>query len=204
MAQKLRVAIALASLIVPTAWADMPSASAIVTPPQPQWTELTVEQRVILAPLADEWDALEFNRRKKWLGITRLFSTLTPEEQRRIQVQMQEWAKLSPEQRRQAREHFLTTNKLPAEKKQELKQKWEEYSNLPEEEKERLKQQAAAKPLPKPGWAPIGAPAPTAKPPGTGAAEPAPVAAPQPAAEAVTPVNAASPPAPSGEAETRR
>lgn len=204
MAQKLRIAVALASLIVPTAWADMPSPSAIVTPPQPQWTELTVEQRVILAPLADGWDALEYNRQKKWLGITRVFPTLTPEEQRRMQVQMQEWAKLTPEQRRQAREQFLTTNKLPPEKKQELKQKWEEYSSLPEEEKERLKQQAAAKPLPKPGWAPIGAPAPTARPPVKSAAEPAPVAGPQPAAEAATPPTAASPSPPAGEAETRR
>ena len=56
MAQKLRVAIALASLIASMAWAEMPSPSAIVTPPQPQWTELTVDQRVILAPLADQWD----------------------------------------------------------------------------------------------------------------------------------------------------
>lgn len=204
MAQKLRVAITLASLIASTAWAEMPSPSAIVTPPQPQWTELTVAQRVILAPLADQWDALEYNRQKKWLGITRLFPTLTPEEQRRIQVQMQEWAKLTPEQRRQAREQFMTTNKLPVEKKQELKQKWEEYSNLPEEEKARLKQQAVTKPLPKASWAPLGVPAPTAKPPGTSAAEPAAVAAPQAAAEAMTPATAASPAVPSGEAEARR
>ena len=91
MAEKLRVAVILASFIALTAWADVPSPSSIATPPQPQWTELSVEQRTILAPLSDDWDAMEYSRQKKWLGITRRFATMTPEEQRRIQGQMQEW-----------------------------------------------------------------------------------------------------------------
>jgi hypothetical protein len=37
---------------------------------------------------------------EEWLGITRRFASMTPEEQRRIQVQMQEWGKLTPAQRR--------------------------------------------------------------------------------------------------------
>lgn len=201
MAEKLRGAVILSSFIAVTGWADVPGPSAIATPPQPQWTELTVEQRTILAPLSDDWDAMEYNRQKKWLGITRRFPTMLPEEQRRIQAQMQEWGKLTPEQRRLARENFMTANKLPAEKKQELKQKWEEYSSLPEEEKERLKQQAASKPVPKPGRAPVGA-APASLPPAPSAQ---PAVIPVPAAETVhqpLPPPAASPP--SGEAETRR
>lgn len=158
--------------------AEVPSATALATPPQPQWTELTVEQRVILAPLSDEWDAMDYGRQKKWLGITRRFATMTAEEQRRVQVQMQEWGKLTPEQRRLARENFISTSKLPTEKKQELRQKWEEYSNLPEEEKERLKQQAESRPVPRPGRAP--SPATTA----AGVIAPAPVAVPSPAPSA--------------------
>jgi len=151
MAQKLRFGVVLASLVALTAWAEVSGPSVIATPPQPQWSELTIEQKTILAPLSDDWDAMEYHRQKKWLGITRRFPNMTPEEQRRVQTQMQDWGKLAPEARRLARENFAAANKLPLEKKQELKQKWEEYSNLPEEEKARLKQQAASKAVPRPG-----------------------------------------------------
>ncbi|WP_313953888.1 DUF3106 domain-containing protein [Accumulibacter sp.] len=155
MAEKLRVAIVLSSFIAVTGWADALNPSAIATPAQPQWSELTVEQKTILAPLSYDWDGMDYARQKKWLGITRRFFKMTADEQRRVQVQMQDWGELTPEQRRVARENFITANKLPVEKKQELKQKWQEYSSLPEEEKERLKQQAATRPLPKTG--PVGA-----------------------------------------------
>ena len=158
MAEKLGVAVAvLTALLALPVRAEVPGPSAIVTPAQPQWTELTVEQKIVLAPLSDDWDILESNRQKKWLGIARRFASMTPAEQRRIQTQMQEWGKLTPAQRAQARENFITASQLPAEKKEELRQKWEEYSSLPEEEKERLKQQAASKPVPKPGHSPLGA-----------------------------------------------
>ena len=151
MAEKLRIAVILSSLVAATGWADVLSPSAIATPAQPQWSELTVEQKVVLAPLGYDWDAMDYPRRKKWLGITRRFFTMMPEEQRRIQGQMQNWGQLTPEQRRVARENFLAANKLPVDKKQELRQKWEEYSSLPEEEKERLKQEAARMPAAKAG-----------------------------------------------------
>ncbi len=157
MAEKLGAAIAvLASLLlVLPVGAEVSGPSAIITPAQPQWTELTVEQKIVLAPLSDDWDSLESNRQKKWLGIARRFASMTPAEQRRIQTQMQEWGKLTPAQRALARENFLSASQLPAEKKEQLRQKWEEYSSLPEEEKERLKKQAASRPLPKPGHAPL-------------------------------------------------
>ena len=141
-------AIILSALLITPGWAETTSPSLVVTPPQPKWSELTVQQKIILAPLADDWDSLEYFRQKTWLDIVTRFATMTPEEQRRIQVQMQEWGKLTPAQRQLARENFKTANQLPAKKKQELRQKWEEYSNLPEDEKEKLKQQAASAPKP--------------------------------------------------------
>lgn len=143
MAEKLLLGVILSSFIAFTAWADVPGPSAIVTPPQPQWSELTVEQKAILAPLSYDWDGMDYARQKKWLGITRRFHSMTADEQRRVQVQMQDWGKLTPEQRRLARENFITANRLPVEKKQELRLKWQEYSSLPDEEKEKLKRQAA-------------------------------------------------------------
>ncbi|MEI7613550.1 MAG: DUF3106 domain-containing protein [Betaproteobacteria bacterium] len=138
-------------ILASTGWAATTSPSLIATPPQPKWSELTVTQKIVLAPLSDDWDSLESYRQKKWLSIVTRFPAMAPEEQRRIQGQMQEWGKLTPEQREQARQNYKAAIQLPSEKKQELKQKWEEYSSLPEAEKEKLKEQASSKPAPKPG-----------------------------------------------------
>lgn len=130
--------------LVTSVWAaEASSPTFVVTPAQPKWSDLTVPQRIVLAPLSDDWDSFENFRQKKWLSIAARFPGMTQEEQRRIQKQMQEWGKLTPEQRQLARENYKAAKQLPAEKKQELKQKWEEYASLPPEEKEKLKQQAA-------------------------------------------------------------
>jgi hypothetical protein len=161
MVKTLLVGLVLSGVLASTGWSATSSPTLIATTPQPKWSELTVPQKIVLAPLSDDWDSMEYYRQKKWLGIAARFSVMTPEEQRHIQGQMQEWAKLTPEERQLAREKFKTANQLPIEKKQELKQKWEEYSNLPEEEKEKLKKQAhqdAIKPVPKPGRPPANPP----------------------------------------------
>lgn len=160
MAKKLFVGIIFSCIFTTTGWATTPSPALIATPPQPMWSELTVPQKIVLAPLCDDWDSLEYHRQKKWLAIAANFSTMTPEEQRRIQRQMQRWGKLTPEQRQTARENFKTASQLPAEKKEALKKKWEEYSNLPEDEKERIKQQATNTLAPKPVHPATSAPAP--------------------------------------------
>jgi hypothetical protein len=172
MVKKHLVALIFSSLLAVTGWAATPGPSVIATPPQPQWNELTIQQKSVLAPLGGDWDAMEYYRRKKWIGIAVRFPKMTPEEQQRIQGQMQEWTKLTPGQRQLAREKFQTVTQLPTEKKEALKQKWEEYSNLPEEEKEKHKQQATANPAGKTGRpAAAGVPPTTSgSPAGTGAA----------------------------------
>ena len=154
MVKTRRIGIILSFLLATSGWAETSSPSLVATPPQPIWSELTVQQKIILAPLSSDWDSLPFFRQKKWLGIATRFPTMTPEEQRRIQGQMQAWGKLTPEQRQLARENFKTANQLPAEKKQELKLKWQEYSNLPDDIKEKLKRQAERDSISKPGQPP--------------------------------------------------
>ena len=196
MAKTRLAAIVFSCLLFTSVWAETASPSLVVTPPQPKWSELTVRQKIVLAPLADDWDSLEYFRQKKWLSIVTRFATMTPGEQRRIQAQMQEWGKLTAEQRQLARENFKTANQLSAEEKQEFKKKWEEYVNLPDDEKEKFKQQAASKPAPKPGrpTAPTPAPlppvlaTPAAPTPQTPSPPPAtPEAAPSTSAETTTP-----------------
>ncbi|MFT3847811.1 MAG: DUF3106 domain-containing protein [Propionivibrio sp.] len=142
MAKSRLTGLVLAVFFTTTGWAATPSPSLIVTPPQPKWSELTVQQKTVLAPLSDDWDSLEYHRQKKWLGIVARFPSMTPQEQRRIQIQMQGWGKLTDDEREQARENYISTKQLPLEQKRELKKKWEEYSNLPEEERARLRERA--------------------------------------------------------------
>lgn len=144
---KLVAGVALSLLLLSPVRAEPPTTAIIGTPPQPTWSQLNLDQRVVLAPLGSEWDKMEHLRRKKWLLIAERFAKMNPGEQRRVQDRMREWVLMTPEQRTKVRDSYKEFAQLPAEQKQAVKQKWEAYSNLPEEEKARIKQGAkAAKP----------------------------------------------------------
>jgi hypothetical protein len=105
---------------------------------RPAWAELTADQQMILAPLKAEWDALDPERRRKWVGIANRYPKMKPEQQERVQRRMQAWASLTPEQRRQARENYRRIAKQRAEKQQKLREAWAEYQALPPHERQRL------------------------------------------------------------------
>jgi hypothetical protein len=109
---------------------------------RPAWIELAPEHREILAPLKDDWENLERERRLKWVGIAKRYPKMKPEEQARMQRRMQAWSKLTPEQRRQARESYKT---LAKDKDQHgnLREQWAEYQALPPEERQSLEPQPA-------------------------------------------------------------
>lgn len=127
-------------------------ASALNSFSQPSWSELSIEQKTVLAPLVNDWDELEPYRKKKWLGIAQRFGTLAPEEKARVQTRMKEWARLSPAERKAARDSFTSMRKAPAEHhgimKETIRQKWQEYSELPEDEKKQLRSEANGKNVP--------------------------------------------------------
>ncbi len=138
-------------LCVCAALTSVPAYSASSPKKSLTWSELTQDQRTILAPLSNDWDSLDSPRKKKWIGIAKRYPTMTVAEQEKVQRRMQDWAKLSPDQRRTARQGFKNLSKLPPEKKQTLRDKWEEYQQLPEEEREKLRSaQKAKKPSSKP------------------------------------------------------
>lgn len=105
----------------------------------PSWAELTQDQKSTLAPLSEDWDSLNTQRKRKWLGIAKRYPTMKADEQSNVQRRMQDWAKLTAEQRRSAREGFKSISKLPPKQKQVLRDKWEEYQQLPEDERQKLR-----------------------------------------------------------------
>jgi len=212
---------------VPSIGAD--AALALPTPPatnpqpsvHPNWSELTIVQQRILAPLAPEWNGMPELARKKWLQIAQAYPKYPPSQQQRLQTRMSDWVKLTPEQRHRARENFQTTKSVPVQKKNEA---WQRYQQLPEEQKKELAAAAKAQKHPsavtalpgstslakdaakavhhggrtKPGTT-KSAPNPLApvKPTATASAPAAaPAAAPAPAPAAAAPAPASVPPAP--------
>ena len=117
---------ALAALILGLCFA-LPSFAAPAEKKQPDWAQLNSEQQQILAPLANDWNTLGERRRKKWLLLAKRYPKMKPEEQQRLQTQMQDWAKLTPQQRAIARENYKKLAKQPPEKREAVKQKWHEY-----------------------------------------------------------------------------
>ena len=118
------------------------SVTAFSAPPQkkpPSWAELTQDQKTTLAPLSEDWDTLNAQRKRKWLGIAKRYPKMKPDEQSNVQRRMQDWAKLTAEQRTSARQRFKSISKLPPEKKLVLRDKWEEYQQLPEDERQKLR-----------------------------------------------------------------
>ncbi len=117
---------------------DKPKATAVKKGVRPVWAELTAEQQAILAPLKNDWDTLEPERRQKWIGIAKRYPRMKPLEQERVQRRMQVWANLSPEQRRQARENYKQLAKASRPANKDLRQAWAEYQALPPQERESL------------------------------------------------------------------
>lgn len=99
------------------------------------WAELSANQRLALAPLNGEWNALDASRKQKWLRIANRYTSMTPHQQQRAQKRMQDWVNLSPEQRALARENYARTAKIGADEKTH---QWTKYQALPDEQKRKL------------------------------------------------------------------
>jgi hypothetical protein len=108
--------------------------AAAKTQNRPAWAELTAEQQMILAPLKADWESLQPERRRKWIGIAKRYPAMNAKEQERVQRRMQAWAKLTPEQRRIARENYKRIAKQRTEH-QQLAERWAEYQALPPHER---------------------------------------------------------------------
>jgi hypothetical protein len=108
------------------------------------WKDLTPAQQQALKPLAEHWNGLDEERRRKWLVMSKNFPSLPPAERDKMHSRMAEWVTLSQQQRTQARLNYAETKKLSPEEKAK---KWQAYQALSPEEKKKLAAQAPAKPV---------------------------------------------------------
>ncbi len=120
-----------------------PAAPVPAVAPRSDWHNLTPDQQQALAPLAEKWQELNADRKRKWLEISRNFHSLSPAEQSKMHNRMSEWVSLSQQQRTQARLNFAETKKLSPDEKAA---NWQAYQALSQEEKKRLAAKGPAKP----------------------------------------------------------
>jgi hypothetical protein len=141
----------------------MGSATQAQTPSSPQsaanasgpaWTALTPTQQSALAPLRKDWQTIDAPRKQKWLEIAARLPSLQPEERKRIQDRMTEWARMTPEERGRARLQFQEARQISP---QERQARWDAYLALPADERRALAN--SAKSAPKAGSASARAPA---------------------------------------------
>ncbi len=104
--------------------------------------DLTPKRQEALMPLAGEWNKIDELRKKKWLVVADKYAAMKPEEQKRLQARMADWAKLTPEQRNVARENYKSAKAVPPEQK---KAEWQKYQSLPDAQKKQLAAAADAK-----------------------------------------------------------
>lgn len=115
----------------------------VVQPTGSRWQDLTEVQKQVLLPLAGIWDTLNSAHKGKWIALTQSYATRSPDEQKKMQSRMLEWAALSQSQRERARLNFAETKKIsPSARAAD----WETYQNLSAEEKQQLAAKAKAKP----------------------------------------------------------
>lgn len=130
--------IAIAAALLGAACCGGPVLAGPVILHSPTWAELSPANKAALAPLASQWDQLDGQRRRKWLGIAQRYPKMPPAQQERAQQQMATWAKLTPDQRHAAREQYKSFKQLPPEKRQEVREKWQQYQQLPPEKRREL------------------------------------------------------------------
>ncbi|MBW8759680.1 MAG: DUF3106 domain-containing protein [Burkholderiales bacterium] len=109
----------------------------------PTWNELSPPHRQILAPLANDWNALDSRSKERWIDVAGRFHKMPPDEQQRATQRMGEWAHMSIQQRTRARTVFQETRGLS---KEEREARWKAYQALPEEKKRELAATRAAAP----------------------------------------------------------
>lgn len=99
---------------------------------QPLWSDLGAAQQQVLAPFADQWNALPITEKHAWSDLARRFPKMKPDEQKRVEKRIAEWAALTPDQRRLARANYRLAQKVGREN---LLAEWANYQSMTPEQR---------------------------------------------------------------------
>lgn len=103
------------------------------------WSQLNVDQRNVLNPLASEWDTLRPWQREKMLDIAKDYPKMPADKQALVQKRLSNWSRMTPYERENARKKHQQFQSLASDRKSELRKKWLEYQKLSETERAKLR-----------------------------------------------------------------
>lgn len=108
--------------------------------PKP-WSQLSPEQRDLLAPLKADWDTLPPRKQAHMLDRSREWLALPPPEREKIRERIARWHQMTPEQRKLARENMRKFHQLPKAQRDQLHRAYQHFQRLPPAQRERLLEQ---------------------------------------------------------------
>ncbi len=109
-----------------------PTRPSLLPLAQPLWSDLTPAQRQVLSPFEDNWNALPITEKRAWADLALRFPAMKPDEQKRVEKRIGEWAALTPEQRRIARANYVLAQQVAREN---LLAQWENYQSMTPEQR---------------------------------------------------------------------
>jgi Protein of unknown function (DUF3106) len=99
------------------------------------WSQLSPDQRGVLAPIERDWKTISPSQQQKWAEVANRFPALPAEERSRIQQRLADWSRLSPQQRASARLNYQEARELSPQQRQ---QQWEAYRALTADQRREL------------------------------------------------------------------
>lgn len=100
---------------------------------EPLWSDLDSNQRSVLEPFAEQWNAWPTEEKRVWVALADRFPGLSEKAKSKAIVRIREWAALTPEQRQVARTNYRLARELDRDARMA---EWRRYSNMtPEQQK---------------------------------------------------------------------
>jgi hypothetical protein len=104
------------------------------------WSQLSNDQRNMLAPLQSQWDQLAPRRQQRLAERSQGWEQLPPERRQMIGERLQRWAQMTPEQRQAAARGAHKFRNLSDADRERLKDTYRRFQALPPEERRALLQ----------------------------------------------------------------
>jgi hypothetical protein len=99
---------------------------------QPLWSELNAAQQRVLEPFGAQWNSLPVSEKRAWADLASRFPKMKPDERKRVEKRVAEWAALTPEQRRLARANYRLAQQVAREN---VLAEWENYQAMTPEQR---------------------------------------------------------------------
>jgi hypothetical protein len=136
------------SSAIPLQTGPQPTLTRHNTPPQPPlpWSQLSLAQQRMLAPVQAQWDKLGSQRQHRLADHATHWASLPSEHQQLIRQRLTRWAEMTPMQRRQLRQNVRAFHALPPAERAKISAAFRNFQKLSPAERHALRARWRAMP----------------------------------------------------------